>query len=72
MITGREAKRGEVDRRGVPLIDATLDQCRFIVSDGVAPAICCGAPTIGGGSWCPMHRSVVFTPAAVRAHRRGP
>ena len=30
------------------LLKASARQCRYIVSDGVRDAICCGAPAVGG------------------------
>ena len=50
------------DRYAVELIKAGFAQCRYIVSEGSQPAICCGAPT-DGGSWCKWHRQIVFEAA---------
>ena len=36
-------------------------QCRFIVSDDRSEAIFCGGETLGGSSWCPWHRRLVYT-----------
>ena len=38
-------------------------QCRYIVSDDVKDAICCGAPISGTSSWCPWHRRIVYVPS---------
>jgi hypothetical protein len=37
-------------------------QCRFIISEEVRDAICCGAPTAEGSSWCAWHRRLVYVP----------
>jgi GcrA cell cycle regulator len=47
------------------LVELTSQQCRYVVDDSRVPALCCGAPTIGG-SWCAFHTRIVFTPAALR------
>ena len=36
-------------------------QCRFIVSDDRSEAVFCGGETLGGSSWCPWHRRLVYT-----------
>jgi hypothetical protein len=46
-------------QHAVALISAGLAQCRFIVSEPNAPAMCCGAST-DGGSWCEWHRGLVY------------
>ena len=46
-------------KHAVPLTQAGFAQCRFIISNTSAPAICCGAPT-DGGSWCEWHRHIVY------------
>ena len=56
-------------RYAVPLIEAGLCQCRFIISENVPRAICCGAPT-QGGSWCDWHRGIVYEAARERAKPR--
>ncbi|KAA2235927.1 hypothetical protein F0L46_17335 [Salinarimonas soli] len=51
----------------VSILAAAHDQCRFIVSDKPG-ALCCGARTVLGSSWCiPHHRLVYTTPQARRA-----
>ena len=37
-------------------------QCRFIMSEEVRDAICCGSPTADGSSWCAWHRRLVYVP----------
>ena len=49
-------------RYAVELIKAGFAQCRYIVSEGSQPAICCGAQT-DGGSWCTWHRQIVYEAA---------
>jgi hypothetical protein len=39
-------------------------QCRFITAEPTRRAICCGAPTSGGSSWCAYHRRIVFASVA--------
>lgn len=56
----------------VSLIEAGFGQCRFIISESGAGAVCCGAPT-NGGSWCDWHRSIVYEAARERTKpRSGP
>ncbi len=52
------------------LLEARARQCRFIVSEDVRNAICCGAPTSETSSWCDWHRQLVYTPRAERDRRR--
>jgi hypothetical protein len=40
-----------------------MRQCRYIVSDDPRRAVCCGAPTPEGSSWCDWHRRLVYVPA---------
>jgi hypothetical protein len=54
----------------VSLMRAGYGQCRFLVTEHPARPLCCGAPTLGEGSWCPWHRRVVYArphPALLRA-----
>jgi hypothetical protein len=44
------------------LLKLHAKQCRFIVSEEVWDAICCGAPTAEGSSWCAWHRRLVYVP----------
>jgi hypothetical protein len=53
----------------VSLFDAGPHQCRFIVEDGIVPAICCGAPAPLGSSWCDEHLRIVFTSEGLRSQR---
>jgi hypothetical protein len=57
-------------RQQTALVDLRSRQCRFIVSDGEQGAICCGASTSEGSSWCSYHREVVFIPRHERDRRR--
>ena len=41
------------------------NQCRFIVSDDVREAVCCGAPTPGLSCWCTWHQRIVFAKASI-------
>ena len=52
-------------KHAIELIKVGFAQCRYIVSEGAGPAICCGAPT-EGGSWCSWHRQIVYEPARQR------
>jgi hypothetical protein len=54
----------------VSLLEARARQCRFIVSESVREAVCCGAPTSETSSWCTWHRHVVFTPYQAVKDRR--
>jgi hypothetical protein len=55
-----EPGEGEKSSRlGTPLLEVGFAQCRYIVSQSLSPAICCGAPT-NGGSWCDEHKARVF------------
>ena len=54
----------------VSLLEARARQCRFIVSESVREAVCCGAPTSETSSWCAWHRHVVFTPYQAVKDRR--
>lgn len=58
-------------QHAVELINAGFGQCRFIVSDGSQPAMCCGAPT-NGGSWCKGHRAIVYETARQRVRPNRP
>ena len=51
------------------IIDVGPNQCRFIVDDGVMPALCCGGRTPLGSSWCADHLRIVFTPEGLRSHQ---
>jgi hypothetical protein len=53
----------------VSILDAGPHQCRFIVKDGIVPAICCGAPTPLASSWCDGHLRIVFTSERLRSQR---
>jgi hypothetical protein len=54
----------------VPLLKVGVRQCRFIVSDTVSDAVCCGAPTSDLSSWCAWHERVVFKPRLTERERR--
>jgi hypothetical protein len=54
----------------IALLEARVRQCRFIVSDEVRDAVCCGAPTSETSSWCDWHRQLVYTPRTERDRRR--
>jgi hypothetical protein len=61
-----EPDEGEPKRPGVSLLDLRLGQCGFNVDERVHPVRFCGEPTVGGGSWCALHRRVVYEPSAKR------
>ena len=52
-----------------PLIDLRPRQCRFITSDDLRDAMCCGAPTPENSSWCEFHRQLVYVPRPDRMRR---
>jgi len=52
------------------LLEARARQCRFIVSEDLRDAVCCGAPTSETSSWCEWHRQIVYTPRSERDRRR--
>jgi hypothetical protein len=47
-------------------LKAREGQCRFIVSEGVRDAICCGAPALGASSWCAWHQQIVYQPPSTK------
>ena len=52
-----------------PLIELRARQCRFITSDDLRDAMCCGAPTPENSSWCEFHRQLVYVPRPDRMRR---
>jgi hypothetical protein len=52
--------------RAVSLLDVGPYQCRFIVDDGVVPALCCGGLTPANSSWCDEHLRIVYTPEGLQ------
>ena len=54
----------------VPLLQVGARQCRFIVSESVSNAVCCGAPTAELSSWCAWHERIVYTPRLTERERR--
>jgi hypothetical protein len=50
-------------RQRTKLLKIGTRQCRYIVSDDPRRAICCGAPTKEGSSWCDWHRRLVYAPS---------
>ena len=44
----------------VSLTRAGYGQWGFLVTEPPARPLCCGAPTLGEGSWCPWHPRVVY------------
>ena len=56
----------EPNQPGVSLLELRLGQCRFIVDERVHPARFCGEPAVRGGSWCAVHRRVVYEPSSKR------
>jgi hypothetical protein len=57
--SNNSTKRHDEKRELVPLVEARAFECRWIEGPGGADARCCGART-DGGSWCPVHREIVF------------
>lgn len=55
----------ELQPLNIPFDDIRAFQCRWITSQ--RPALFCGHPTVAG-SWCPIHRAIVFKP---RTEKRG-
>ena len=45
----------------IRLLDAGINQCRWIVELSPTPTVC-GAQTIGHNSWCPSHLKLVYPP----------
>ncbi len=44
-----------------PLLEARNQQCRYLVSDDVKNAVCCGNPTTSDlSSWCAYHTNLVY------------
>lgn len=50
-------------RQRTKLLKIGMRQCRYIVSDDPRSALCCGALTREGSSWCDWHRRLVYVPA---------
>jgi hypothetical protein len=50
----------------VPITEIGVAQCRFIVDDKAFPAVCCGASTLVGSSWCEAHKRIVYTPDGLK------
>jgi hypothetical protein len=57
--TQQQEKRRGRRRELVPFVETRAFECRWIEGPGGSEARCCGART-DGGSWCPVHREVVF------------
>ncbi|MFC5086553.1 GcrA family cell cycle regulator [Microvirga arabica] len=57
-------------RQRTKLLRIGMRQCRYIVSDDPRHAICCGAPTPEGSSWCDWHRKLVYVPVQPIRNRR--
>lgn len=51
------------------LLKIGMRQCRYIISDDPRRAICCGAATREGSSWCDWHRRLVYVPAHGKGQR---
>ena len=60
MMDEADPDKGEPKRAGVALLDLRVGQCRFIVDERVHPVRFCGEPTVRSGSWCAVHRRVVY------------
>ncbi|KLK92523.1 hypothetical protein AA309_14085 [Microvirga vignae] len=56
-------------RQRTKLLKIGTRQCHFIVSDDPRRAVCCGAPTQVGSSWCGWHRRLVYIPAHGKVQR---
>ncbi|MEZ0167358.1 GcrA family cell cycle regulator [Microvirga sp. TS319] len=56
-------------RHRAKMLKLGLRQCRYIVSDDLRSAVCCGAPTREGSSWCEWHRKRVFVPTYGKSQR---
>ena len=66
MMDEADPDKGEPKRAGVALLDLRVGQCRFIVDERVHPVRFCGEPTVRSGSWCAVHRRVVYEPSSKR------
>jgi hypothetical protein len=55
--------------RCVPITEVGPRDCRYIVDDGIVPALCCGEFTRFGTSWCERHCEIVYTSAGLRVMR---
>ncbi|MBM0206842.1 hypothetical protein JNW90_30440 [Micromonospora sp. STR1s_5] len=54
-----------------PLLEARNRQCRYIVSDDLKEAICCGNETTSDiSSWCSYHRRLVYEPRVSRHEKQ--
>ena len=57
-------------RHYTPLLAIGPGRCRYIVSDSIRDAICCGAPTQSDlSSWCADHARVVYEPRLTAARK---
>ena len=56
------------DTDPIPMLELSMFQCRYIVSDVRKDPnpLMCGAPVHGTGSWCPYHRTIVYSPIQIR------
>jgi hypothetical protein len=68
-LEGRLRSASAARVHAVSILEAGPHQCRFIVDDGIVPALCCGALTPAASSWCEEHLRVVFTPEGLRSQR---
>ena len=60
----------EVKHR-TPLLKAGNRECRYIVSDDLKDAICCGNPTTSDiSSWCSGHSRLVYEPRVSREEKQ--
>jgi hypothetical protein len=66
----KAGKRPKPADTSVPFTATVFGQCRFIVDDSQSPVICCGAPTVGGRSWCARHQQIVYVKPPDHQRRR--
>ena len=54
-----------------PLLEARNRQCRYIVSEDLKDAVCCGNQTTTDlSSWCAHHTRLVYEPRVSRGDRQ--
>ena len=57
--------------RRTTLLEARANQCRFIVSEELKEAVCCGSQTTSElSSWCAYHARLVYEPRMSRQEKQ--
>jgi hypothetical protein len=58
-------------RNRTSLLEVRDRQCRYLVSDDLKDAVCCGNPTTSDlSSWCAYHTRLVYEPRISRQDRQ--